>query len=353
MTYALTLHVKGKEQGEAALAAIKNGVLGVVGAEAKLAKVRQGERAKQLKREVGPMRGAFQAFAKGGFGGQIAGALGAPSKGLMALGLSAVAVGAVITSMSAAIQRNEDATRQVTEGNQNLARSIKDMTAAADSTALGFGQKNGAALASLAVAGNLDQAQAFARGVGPGGIAAAGTLQNAGMFNDQNLQALKLVSQSQQLDPDKAASLLANNRALASGSADDIARALILKGTGNDVGNVGAFNAKLGGTNAGRALASVTSAEGNMAGVTTTRFLAGGTERGLREEAGRIASPESAARIDFNRVQNEQLDVLKAIRDQQGVLAQIWLDFTSTEGSAKTRLIRAQNVTDQLGVPST
>lgn len=356
MTYALTLTVKGKEQAAAALKAMENSVLGVAGAEAKLGKIRKVEEAKRLKNEVAPMRGVFQAFAKGGFGGQIAGALGAPTKPLMALGLAAIGVGAALNLLQSTIQRNEEKARQVAEGQIALATSIRDSIRSADSTALGFGQKNGGALASLAVAGNLDQAQAFARGVGNGGIAAAGTLQNAGLYNDQNLQALRLVAGSQQLDVDQAAKLLANNRALASGSADDIARALILKGTGNDVGNVGTFNAKLAGTDAGRALAGVTSAEGNLAGVTATRFLAGGTERGLREEAGRVASPETAARGEYFRVQQEQLLVLQRIADQQGLIAEGFLNLgllVGGEGSARNRFNRATIIAGDVSLGST
>lgn len=356
MTYGINLRVIGKAQADAALNAVKTGTQQVAAAQERvaIAAAKAAAAEKQRRMEAQKARAAERlamqpardrAQVVGRFGGVIGGAVAAfaaPTKGMVAAGLAAFAFAKIMQSVTAGIQRAEERTRRVAEGQLNLLRATQAATRAADLAARGAGMDAREAIGQLATGGvgAVAAGQRFGRMFGAGGIKAAGTLQKAGLLTPEIEKAMQMAVQSGLITPEQFAEILSGNKGLMQGrSGIGLAEAVLSKAGAGRI-DLASQLATLDASGFGARFRDVDAAQGLVFGTSLDRFGRVATTGDLREQAGRIASPETAAQLDQWRTEQEQLQVLQKIADQQGLLARIWLDFTSTEGSAATRLTR-------------
>lgn len=284
--------------------------------------------------------------AAGAVLGRVGGALGSPSPGLVALGLGAAAVGIALQEFGKAVDRNKEAVRQAAEIQYALTDAQRDAVKAANAEAIGVAKGSRSALLTLAAAGGdaLGRGRDLAGKVGPGGLDAAGKLQQFGMFNGQTSAALQAAVGTGRITPEQFAETLTKHRGLASGGRDanSLASAVIAASGGGRV-NVAATNAALQGNGLAGQFAQLDNLEGRRQGIAVDRFSRGALGD-VATDLGRFASPESAARQQMWEQQERQLMTLNKIADGQNWLERIYDAIANRGDSASNTAARQARI---------
>jgi hypothetical protein len=285
-------------------------------------------------------RGAGGIFARigGALGGgalsKIGGAIGMPTAGLAALGLGAVAAGMALKEFGAHVERAKQEITRVGELKNDLRESIRTAFAGANAAAIGEAKGNRSAIAALIGAGKLEQAQKEAGGMGEGGLRAMGALQQKGLMTDPVMAAMKLAVGTGQMSAEQFATTIGGKRGLAAaGDPESIARAVMANAGIHGVDLKGA-GAAFGGSAFGKSFGSLDAAEAHRQRAALGRFAAGGTDGQIREEAARIADPQTAAMVEFKRKMDDQQQILDAIAESQGKMAALWDAIANRADSA-------------------
>lgn len=347
MALGIMLRLMGKQQTEAALKSVGKETRKIGDEERKGqdAAARALKKRTEEQRKLTHVRDRAQAFSRiGGLGGTVGAAFSGASKGLIALGLAGVAAHQVVKSWTASVQRAEERIRSIVTGRQQLAAAQRAAAGEANSGSLAAALSVRQAIGQLAGggAGALAAGRNLGLRLGAGGLRAAATLQGAGALTPDVQAALQLVAQSGLMTPEEFADVLAKNKGLMQGRGGAALAQAVLSKAGVKA-DLGATLAALQASGLATQFGEADAAAGKLFANQLARFAGGGTTAELRAQAGRVAAPEAAATLEIWRTSEEQLAVLRAIDEKQGVIARIWQTFTSTDGSAGTRLIRAQD----------
>lgn len=237
---------------------------------------------------------------------------------LAPVALGAIAVGLALDNVSKEIERQKVGIARIADLGESLRQGMRSMAASADQTANATAKPMQSSIAALIAGGNLDKAKALSLQVGPQAIGAAGTLQQARLFdNPKVVEAMKLAVGTGQIDAQTFSRTIASKRGLAgAGSPEAIAKSVLAQNGiyGVDVKKAGAA---FGGSALGKAYAGMDSAEAHLQDKALARFASGSTTGGIREEAGRVASPETAAQVEWKRALDQQVAIMTQQYEKQ------------------------------------
>jgi len=276
-----------------------------------------------------PRGGRFaQALSRiGGAGGavlgRIGGALGAPTPGLIALGLGAVAGGLALRGFVSHVEHAAQAAGELAKSTIELRNATHEIGKQRNAEAIGVAKGARSSILTLAGAGGdaLARGQALAGQVGPGGLEAAAKLQQHNLFSGRSSAALQAAVGTGRITPEQFAETLTKHRGLLGGSstAEGLASAVIRASGGGRV-DVGAVNNNLAGNAFARQFSTVDSLEGSNLNAQLQAFIGrSGIFSELNSERGRIlGGPDAEARIQAFKVSQDQLEVLNRMAAQEG-----------------------------------
>lgn len=250
-------------------------------------------------------------------GESVGGIIGGMAPVFGAIGLAAVGVSMAFDELRKQMERTKEEFVHIGEIRTEIRDAIIDAVKGANASAIGEARANKGAIASLINSGNIEQAQKDAQGLGQGGLQALGILNQKGIYNKTTAEAIRLMVATGQTDAVSAAGALGKYRGLSvGGSAEDLANGGLaqLGIYGVDAKRAGA---RFGASKIGVAYKNLSSADEALSGAEMRRFTAGGTEGVIREQAARVASPETAVRVEFQRKMDEQMSALKEALDNQ------------------------------------
>lgn len=310
-----------------------------------------------LEREGPKSKGGRFAQALSRVGGAAGAVLGRISGaengvgGLRAVALGAVAVGLAFKAVSIGMERAGKAAENVASAHASLRATIEESIHHANDAAISAAKGNRSAVLGLAGAGGdaLARGQALAGRVGPGGLDAAGKLQQFGMFTERNTKALEAATKTGQITPEQFAETLTKHRGIAGGNqtADQLAAAVI-RMSGNGRVDVAGVNGRLEGNTFAKRYSELDATEGDNQNRALARFAGTSTVLSdLTKEGRSISDPRSAAKEQWLKVQEDQLVQLQEIAKSQGFFQKVWLNLTTSEGSGNVQHNRAAEQLNQ------
>lgn len=278
-------------------------------------------------------------------GEALGGTLGGMAPALGAVTIGAVAAGLALNEFGKSVDRAKESVRKV-EGLKNEIRdAIIDSIKSANAAAIGEAKANQGAIASLIGSGKLEEGRQVANGLGADGLRAAGILNQKRLLGNKNvIAAMRLAVGTGQISAEQFASTIGSARGLSGiGSAEGIAKAVLAQNgaIGVDVNQAGA---RFGASKFGQAFNALDAAEESRSGAALGRFAQGGTEVGIREEAARIASPQTAALQEIQRRMDDEQKTLAAMANSQSALTALFDAIVNRGDSAKATA--ARNATD-------
>jgi hypothetical protein len=284
----------------------------------------------------------------GGVLGRVGGALGTSDAGLMKFGLVVAAAAVAVRAFIAASDRAANAAMERTKVELTVKDAVKNSIKAADATAISTFKANEGALKSMAGLGGdamVADAQRFAMRNGPEGMQAYGKLAAGGKLNASTLSAIQAAADTGQISIDKAADVATSGKVRLSGSANDIAAAILSESTDKptSAGDVSKMIATFDSSKFGQRVGTFERNEGQLASQGVARFQSSGSIFDAQHEAmSRLERPEMNARTDVAEKLYEQMAVLAAGSQAEwkivGLLKDIGMVLGMSEGSRGTQL---------------